>query len=70
MQDVEGWLGCYDGGCSVCTRVLLDYPYYLVRHPCCEPNTTCSVHDPFLCSPLCPPPTERDKLPFCFKLAR
>jgi hypothetical protein len=69
-QDVAGWNGCYDGGCSVCTVVLSKYPYYLARHPCCEPNKTCSVHAPRRCSSLCPPPTEHDKLPFCFELAR
>jgi hypothetical protein len=69
-QDVDGWSGCYNGGCSICTEVLLDYPYYLMRHPCCGPNTTCSVHEPRRCSPLCPPPTELDKVPLCFDLER
>jgi len=69
-QDVDGWSGCYNGGCSICTEVLQDFPYYLMRHPCCGPNTTCSVHEPRRCSPLCPPPTELDKLPVCFNLAR
>ena len=69
-QDVNGWSGCYNGGCSICTEVLIDYPYYLMRHPCCGPNTTCSVHEPRRCSPLCPPPTELDKVPVCFDLER
>ena len=55
---------------SICTEVLVDYPYYLARHPCCGPNTTCGVHAPLLCSPLCPPPTELDKKPPCYELER
>lgn len=69
-QDKSGWAGCYNGGCSICTEVLADYPYYLARHPCCGVNTTCGVHSPLLCSPVCPPPTELDKKPLCFELAR
>lgn len=69
-QAKPGWAGCYNGGCSICTEVLVDFPYYLARHPCCGPNTTCGVHDPLLCSPLCPPPTELDKKPPCYELAR
>jgi hypothetical protein len=67
-EDKTGWAGCYSGGCSICTEVLLDYPYYLVRHPCCGKNTTCGVHSPLLCSPWCPPPTEVDKKPPCYEL--
>jgi len=67
-QAMPGWAGCYNGGCSICTEVLVDYPYYLARHPCCGPNTTCGVHKPLKCSPLCPPPTELDKKPLCFEL--
>lgn len=69
-QAKPGWAGCYNGGCSICTEVLVDYPYYLARHPCCGPNTTCGVHAPLLCSPLCPPPTELDKKPPCYELER
>jgi hypothetical protein len=65
---VGGWNGCYNGGCSVCTKVLIDYPHYFERHPCCQPNITCSTHEPYRCSPLCPPPTELDKRPVCFDL--
>jgi hypothetical protein len=70
LQETYGWSGCYDGGCSICTEALLDYPYYLKRHPCCSPNPTCSVHDPRRCSPLCPAPTVFDKVPVCFDLER
>lgn len=69
-QDIPGWAGCYNGGCSICTEVLVDFPYYLVRHPCCGVNTTCGVHAPLLCSPLCPPPSELDKRPPCYELER
>jgi hypothetical protein len=69
-QDAAGWNGCYDGGCSICTQVLIDYPYYLERHRCCQANATCSRHEPYRCSPLCPPPTELDKRPVCFDLER
>jgi hypothetical protein len=69
-QDTPGWAGCYNGGCSICTEVLVAFPYYLARHPCCGPNTTCGVHSPLLCSPLCPPPTELDKKPPCYELER
>jgi hypothetical protein len=68
VQAADGWNGCYDGGCSICTKVLIDYPYYLERHRCCEENTTCSKHEPYRCSPWCPPPTELDKRPVCFDL--
>ncbi len=69
-EDSPGWQGCYDGGCAICTEVIADYPYYLARHPCCIRNDTCSVHAPRKCSPLCPPPTELDKLPPCYELER
>lgn len=69
-QDKPGWAGCYNGGCSICSEVLVEFPYYLARHPCCGPNTTCGVHSPLLCSPLCPPPSELDKKPPCYELAR
>lgn len=69
-QDAVGWNGCYDGGCSICTKILIDYPYYLERHRCCQANATCSVHEPARCSPLCPPPTDLDKRPPCFNLER
>jgi hypothetical protein len=69
-QDIDGWNGCYAGGCSICTQSLIDYPYYFDRHRCCEPNPTCSTHPPYRCSPLCPPPTELDKRPLCFNLER
>ena len=69
-QDVAGWNGCYGGGCAICTQSLIDYPYYFDRHPCCQPNPTCSTHPPQRCSPLCPPPTELDKRPLCFNLER
>ncbi|HEX2870438.1 MAG TPA: hypothetical protein VHP33_04265 [Polyangiaceae bacterium] len=69
-QDKPGWAGCYNGGCSICTEVLVEFPYYLTRHPCCGPNTVCGVHSPLLCSPLCPPPTELDKKPPCYELER
>jgi hypothetical protein len=69
-QDVGGWNGCYNGGCSVCTEILIEYPYYLERHRCCHANATCGVHEPVRCSPLCPPPTELDKRPLCFNLER
>lgn len=68
VQAADGWNGCYDGGCSICTKVLIDYPYYLERHRCCQANTACSKHDPYRCSPWCPPPTELDKRPVCFDL--
>ncbi|HVY28383.1 MAG TPA: hypothetical protein VHB79_17630 [Polyangiaceae bacterium] len=66
-QDLDGWKGCYDGGCMVCTRhgVLPGYPYYFAWHPCCSPNDTCSNHNPFYCNPLCPPPTEHDQVAPC-----
>lgn len=62
-----GWHGCYNGGCSVCTLrgTLPGYPYYFVWHPCCIRNDTCSNHDPFWCNPLCPPPTEHDRVAPC-----
>jgi hypothetical protein len=69
-QDAVGWNGCYNGGCSICTKILIDYPYYLERHRCCHANATCGVHEPVRCSPLCPPPTELDKRPLCFTLER
>lgn len=70
QQDKPGWAGCYNGGCAICTEVLVDYPYYLKRHPCCEENKICGVHAPLLCSPWCPPPTELDKKAPCYELAR
>jgi hypothetical protein len=69
-QDPVGWNGCYAGGCSICTKILIEYPYYLERHRCCQANATCGVHAPVRCSPLCPPPTELDKRPLCFNLER
>jgi hypothetical protein len=69
-QDSPGWAGCYNGGCAICQEVLVDYPSYLARHPCCTVNTTCGVHAPLKCSPLCPPPTALDKLEPCFDLER
>jgi hypothetical protein len=70
LEEPYGWSGCYDGGCSICTQALLEYPYYLMRHPCCSPNPTCSVHEPRRCGPLCPSPTVFDKVPMCFDLER
>ena len=69
-QAIDGWNGCYAGGCAICTQTLIDYPYYFHRHRCCEPNNTCSTHEPYPCSPLCPPPTDLDKRPLCFNLER
>jgi hypothetical protein len=69
-QDAVGWNGCYAGGCSICTKILIEYPYYLERHRCCQANATCGVHAPVRCSSLCPPPTELDKRPLCFNLER
>jgi hypothetical protein len=67
VADPKGWPGCYDGGCSVCTHdgVVPGYPYYFKWHPCCSANDTCSNHDPFRCNPLCPQPTEHDKVAPC-----
>jgi hypothetical protein len=41
------------------------YPYYFVWHPCCILNDTCSNHDPLYCNPLCPKPTEHDRVAPC-----
>jgi hypothetical protein len=65
-QDVQGWSGCYAGGCAVCTKAVVGYPYYFDRHPCCESNDTCNSNDPKKCNARCPAPTERDKWKPCF----
>jgi hypothetical protein len=65
-QDVEGWSGCYAGGCAVCTKSLREYPHYFNWHPCCEPNSTCGSNSPVKCNSRCPAPTERDKRMPCF----
>jgi hypothetical protein len=64
-QDAQGWSGCYDGGCAVCTKAVVGYPYYFDRHPCCESNDTCNSNDPVKCNARCPAPTERDKWKPC-----
>jgi hypothetical protein len=66
LEETYSWSGCSDGGCSICIEALRDYPYYLKRHPCCSPDSTCSVHERRRCSPLCPAPTVFDKVPVCF----
>lgn len=68
-QDPGGWMGCYNGNCQVCTKSVVDYPYYFDWHPCCKANTTCGSNDPVFCNSLCPPPTEREKIPPCFRVA-
>lgn len=65
-QDVQGWSGCYDGGCAVCTKLLRDYPYYFDWHPCCEPNDTCGSSGPVKCNARCPAPTDTDRQRPCF----
>jgi hypothetical protein len=65
-QDAEGWSGCYDGGCSVCSKSVRDYPYYFDWHPCCLPNDDCHSNSPLKCNARCPSPTERDKVKPCF----
>jgi hypothetical protein len=66
VQDAEGWSGCYDGGCSVCTKSVRDYPYYFDWHPCCLPNDDCHSNSPLKCNARCPNPTEHDKVKPCF----
>jgi hypothetical protein len=66
-QPADGWRGCYNGGCSICTvdgRVP-GFPYYLDWHPCCQANDTCSNHMPVMCNAMCPAPTEHDRVPRC-----
>lgn len=66
-QDPDGWLGCYDGGCRVCNKMLRDYPYYLAWHPCCsDDDNTCNSNSPVVCNPRCPAPTERDRVRPCW----
>jgi hypothetical protein len=66
------WKACYAGGCMVCTPneegVVPGYPYYFKWHPCCRPNSTCSVHPPEICDARCPAPTEHDAVPPCSAL--
>jgi len=68
-QDPEGWAGCYDGGCTVCTlnHLVPGYPHYFDWHPCCSPNDTCSTHDPVKCDARCPKPTDHDRVAPCGK---
>jgi hypothetical protein len=70
VQDLEGWAGCYSGGCAVCIEGVADYPYYFDWHPCCEPNPNCNSNNSHVtkCDARCPAPTERDKVPPCSKL--
>jgi hypothetical protein len=71
-QPVDGWAGCYAGGCMVCTpqtKLVPGFPYYFKWHPCCQPNTTCSNHSPQVCNARCPAPTQRDTVPPCAVLA-
>ena len=65
-QDVQGWSGCYAGGCAVCTKSVREYPYYFDWHPCCAPNGTCASNVPVKCNARCPAPTARDKRKPCF----
>lgn len=68
-QAADGWKGCYFGNCLVCSKSVLDYPYYFDWHPCCKVNDTCYSNDPMRCNSLCPAPTEREKSPPCFRVA-
>lgn len=65
-QAVNGWSGCYSGGCAVCTKSVADYPYYFDWHPCCLANDTCNSNDPVRCNARCPPPAEHDKVRPCW----
>lgn len=69
-QDSPGWAGCYNGGCAICQEMLMFFPSYMARHPCCTVNVTCGQHAPLKCSPLCPPPTALDMAEPCFDLER
>jgi hypothetical protein len=68
-QAQDGWEGCYFGNCLVCSKSVVDYPYYFDWHPCCQVNTTCKSNPPMPCNSLCPAPTEREKSPPCFRVA-
>jgi hypothetical protein len=62
----DDWKGCYNATCAVCSKSVVDYPYYFDWHPCCRANLTCGSNDPIRCHALCPEPTEREKHPPCF----
>lgn len=69
-QDITetGWRGCYDGNCTVCAAggQVPGYPHYFDWHRCCTMNDRCSNHMSLsYCNPLCPPPTEHDKVAPC-----
>jgi len=67
VQDIEGWSGCYNGGCAVCVEGVADYPHYFTWYPCCGQNFECNsnLRHATKCDARCPAPTERDKLPPC-----
>jgi hypothetical protein len=58
-----GWDGCA-GGCQVCDVELLEYPYYLDWHPCCE-AVVCGEGSVGVCHEHCPRPIVRDKFKPC-----
>ena len=58
------WQGCRGTGCGVCRELVVDYPYYFDRHPCCVPNDKCDGRR-YPCNVACPAPDEFDKIPLC-----
>ncbi|MCP3138923.1 hypothetical protein [Pyxidicoccus xibeiensis] len=54
------WHGCRGTGCSVCSELVKDFPYYFQNHPSCQRNTIC-YGQYFQCNSACPPPTEADR---------
>lgn len=54
------WNGCRGTGCSVCTELVANFPYYYQNHPSCQRNTIC-YGQYFQCNAACPPPTEQDR---------
>ncbi|MEP7052041.1 MAG: hypothetical protein ABJB12_16870 [Pseudomonadota bacterium] len=66
VPDPNGWNGCYDGGCTVCSDVLQAFPFYFAWHPCCQPNDFCTSELRGRCNERCPAPGARDQVKPCW----
>ena len=51
--------GCRGNGCAVCVEKVSAYTRYFTNHPGCGKNGTCAGLY-FVCSTLCPAPTNAD----------
>jgi hypothetical protein len=61
-QATGSWLGCVGGGCSVDRAAIADFANYERAHPLCLAVDAPAGTNRVGCSPICPPPTDDERL--------